>query len=169
MAARRPLVLIDGLPAQLPAGDAVVVDILHVRDEKAANTAGDTFTAGSYQMVTLNAVKINTITGASVSSSQVVLPAGTYEVNAMTGVNQGLQRSRIYDVTNSAVLLQGLNNPLATGSAPAGPYAFMQGYITLAGTTTLEYQHRTTVTSAAAAANFGDTEVYADLIIKKLA
>ena len=48
--------------------------LLHVRDEKANGTAGGTNIAG-VNIRDLNTIKTNEITGASVSSNQITLPA----------------------------------------------------------------------------------------------
>ena len=55
-------------------------NLLHIRDEKAQNTAGGTFTSGAWRTRDLNTVKTNEITGASLAANQITLPAGTYWV-----------------------------------------------------------------------------------------
>ena len=51
-----------------------------VEDQQADGTSGGTFTSGARQTRTLNTVVLNTITGASLLTNQVVLPPGTYEI-----------------------------------------------------------------------------------------
>lgn len=172
MATRIPLVCIYGEVQELPPGDALpssppaAPERLHVRDQKASGTAGDTFTSGAYQASALNTVVSNTVTGASLASNRVTLTAGIYRVRATVAANGVAQRAALYDVTNAAYLLTGLNNG---GSGPgAGPYAFVDGDITLAGTADLELHLRVNVSGAGLALSYGDPEVYADLVIERL-
>lgn len=172
MATRIPIVCIYGELQELPPGDALppsppaAPERLHVRDQKASGTAGDTFTAGAYQACTLNTVVSNTITGASLATNQVTLSAGTYRVRGTVSANGVAQRAALYDATNTAYVLTGLNNG---GSGPgAGPYALMEGDITLTGTVALELHLRVNTTGAGVALSFGDPEVYADLVIERL-
>lgn len=56
--------------------------ILHVRDLKSDGTSGGTSVAGSFLTRDLNTVVTNEITGASLSSNAITLPAGTYDIYA---------------------------------------------------------------------------------------
>jgi len=56
-------------------------ELLHVRDEKASGTNGGSTSVGN-NTLTLNTVLTNEITGASLSSNQITLPAGTYYIEA---------------------------------------------------------------------------------------
>lgn len=172
MATRIPLVCIYGEVQELPPGDALpssppaAPERLHVRDQKASGTAGDTFSSGAYQASVLNTVVANTLTGASLASNQVTLAAGTYRVHGVVAANGVAQRAALYDVTNAVYLLTGLNN---SGGGPGnGPYAFVDGDITLAGTVALELQLRVNSSGAGLALSYGDPEVYADLVIERL-
>src|SRR5687768_2319629 len=76
----------DVLPRQDAAGGGAggtieVFDILHLVDEKAANTAGGTFTTGAWRTRTLNTEKLDEITS-TLASNQFTLPAGTYNIVA---------------------------------------------------------------------------------------
>jgi hypothetical protein len=55
--------------------------LLHVRDEKSSGTDGGSTSAGDNTCV-LNTIKTNEITGASLGSNQITLPAGTYYIDA---------------------------------------------------------------------------------------
>lgn len=82
-----------------------------VVDEKAAGTDGGNSTSGSWMTRTLNTVKFNTISGASLSRNQVTLPAGTYKITASAPVYQALQHIiRVYNVTDSATAISGLSD-----------------------------------------------------------
>ena len=80
--------LVSGYPAWSPEQTMVIPvfenAFLHVRDEKAANTPGGTFTASAWQKRDLNTVKTNQISGASLASNQITLPAGTYHVMGLS-------------------------------------------------------------------------------------
>ena len=61
-----------------PLSDNFSDNLIHVRDEKSANTAGGTFTGAAWRTRDLNTVPTNQISGASVSSNRITLPAGDY-------------------------------------------------------------------------------------------
>ncbi|MBK9322713.1 MAG: hypothetical protein IPM97_07165 [Bdellovibrionaceae bacterium] len=78
---------------------------LLIVDEKPANTAGGTFTSGSWQTRTLNTTRFNTIPGASLASNQITLPAGTYYVRAVAPTGEPSvweHKAILYNVTGSA-------------------------------------------------------------------
>lgn len=143
--------------------------VLWVRDEKASNASGGASTAGSTVQRTLNTVKKNAITGASLSSNQVTLPAGTYRISfaVPTYATNGHQ-AWLYNVTDGAVLLAG-----ASDYAPGGGRsAAMNSEVTLSASKVLEVRHYTNSTSAnglGAASTSGQTEVYTELFIEKVA
>jgi hypothetical protein len=79
-----------------------------VRDEKASGTNGGSTTAGATSTRTLNTVVANTISGASLASNQITLPAGTYRLIAhapISGAN--LLKALLYNVTDSTVVSVG--------------------------------------------------------------
>lgn len=145
--------------------------LLHVRDEKAAGTAAGTFTAGAWQTRTLNTIATNEISGATLTSNEVSLPAGTYEVDATSpAYNVGRHKARLYNVTGTAVLVVG-----ASDFAPGGSYgqARVRGRFTLTSTSSVRLEHRCDATQASnglgVESNYGIAEVYADLMIRKVA
>lgn len=145
--------------------------VLHVRDEKAANTAGGTFTSGAWQTRTLNTGKVNEIDGASLATNQITLPAGTYEVEAWAiGNNCGSHKLRLYNTTDGADLVIGMS--MAHG-ATTNNAALLKGRFTLTGTKVIELQHRCASTQATTgfgmASNLDSkVEVYADVFIKEV-
>ena len=81
--------------------------ILHVRDEKTAGTAGGSSSAGDNIRV-LNTVVRNTISGASLASNQITLPLGTYTCTASAPcVASSQTRARLVNVTDTTVTLLG--------------------------------------------------------------
>ena len=73
-------VTVDGGPDA--SGFLTRNELFHVRDEKASNVDGGTFTSGAYRTRDLNTTKANDIEGASISANQIILPAGTYYMEA---------------------------------------------------------------------------------------
>lgn len=96
--------------AALEASFATQQQVLHVRDEKAYNVSGGTFTAGSWRQRDLNTVVTNTIPGATLSDNKITLPVGRYHIEA---------RSPGYYVNRHVVMLSiGIDtSPIAMGSS----------------------------------------------------
>ena len=145
---------------------------LVVQDQKSSGTNGGTSSTGENTRV-LNTTIVNTISGASLASNQVSLPAGTYDFLATApGQGNGItRRLRLYNVTDSAFLGYG---PTLTypGSGSVTLTATCFGRFTLAGTKTIElrdYQSAGTATSGfGSAMSTGETECYATLEIWKV-
>lgn len=147
-------------------------------DQKTSGTNGGTFTGGSYQTRTLQTTITNGISGCSLSSNQVTLPAGTYYVHAYgtTGAaatQVGYHKLRLQNVTDATTLLIGVN-AISSSAASARPAtsAFLEGVFTLSASKAVELQHRcaTTVSTEGfgTATSFGDDEVYASITFIKL-
>lgn len=147
--------------------------VIHVRDEKANNLQGGGFTSGAYRTRTLNTVRTNTINGASLASNQITLPAGTYWVQAFAQAwAVDAHKLKLYNTTTAADVIVGFSSNAASGALTGSP-AVVTGAFTLTATSVLELQHRCGTTSATAGfgivSNFGDTEVYAEVIIWRTA
>lgn len=178
MTARRPLVIIDGLPAQLPEGDVITgAPYLHVQHQEASGTAAGTAVVG-VNTRPLNAVVANDIAGASLSSNAVTLPEGTYQARglATTGVASAAQL-RLQDTTNTVTILVGMSSTTPSGGqlAALGLPTSIEGRFTLLASTTFELQQYlgiaaeipTTGLGQAASSGFG--EIYASLEFWKIA
>lgn len=143
------------------------------REEQAAGTYGGTATSGSWITRTLNTTVVNNITGCSLASNQVTLAAGTYFVTGLTpsygGV--GAVQSRIYNVTDSAAIGYGLNNP--NGHASSGCISTVNYYFTFASSKTIALQMRVAGTvgtdGLGGRTNWGNVEVYSELMIARIA
>ncbi len=149
--------------------------VIHVQDQKSSGTDGGTFTSGSFQTRTLNTVVLNTVTGASLASDQVTLPAGVYYARGTAPGNRVQNhRLQLYNITGSATLLLGgnINNPPVSTSENS-IRADVQGVFTLAVTSAIELQHRgqntVNTNGFGPAQSFGINEVYADLLIARIA
>lgn len=146
--------------------------VFHIRDEKASGTDGGTFTSGSWQTRTLNTVKTNEIIGASLSSNQITLPAGTYEIEAFSiGYRCELHKTRLRNISDSSDLLIGSSERSYTTGRTSSK-SKLRGRFTIAASKTIELQHRCSSTYSTegygVACSFGVVEVYSDIIIRKI-
>jgi len=156
------------------AGGAFEGELLDIRDEKTANYNGGTFTAGAWRTRDLTTVKTNEITGASLGSNQITLPAGDYWAVANApahAVNK--HRLRLYDTTNSAIKVIGSSN-FEGAAVNATTHAFLAGRFTLSGQAVLELQHYGQTTKSSNGygnmdgGDFGSVEVFAHINIWKV-
>ena len=145
--------------------------LLHIRDEKSNGTAGGSSSAGSWQTRTLNTVKTNEITSASLSSNQVSLPSGTYYIMAK-GLHFDGDRHKIKlrNITDSSDEIIG-SSEYAEDSSNGTTSSYLNGRFTIGGTKVFEIQHRCEVGggSFGVQSSFGVIEVYADVQIWKVA
>lgn len=146
--------------------------LFHCRDEKANTTAGGTFTAGIWQTRILNTVKTNEISGASLSSNRITLPAGTYWIDAVAPcVQVGKSKAALFNVTDASFTITGDNgaNDTTIGWVAKN---LVRGRFTIAAPKAFELQHICTSTQATqgfgAAASSGLVEVYAEVLIWKV-
>jgi len=158
--------------ASVAALIAASQQVLHVRDQRVSGTHGGTATAGSYLTRVLNTVLTNTISGASLASNQITLPAGTYEIDAsVPGFICGGFKAKLYNVTDGADLIIG-NFGSASVPYQTGDFCTVRGRFTLAATKALDLRMRCNVTRATdglgVALSYGDVEVYADAFIRKI-
>ena len=159
------------LPAVIEDDD--LADLLHVRDEKAANTAGGTFTSGSFQTRTLNTVVTNEIAGASLASDQITLPAGTYEINAKAPAFGGARhKAKLRDTTGTVDLIIGSSEFTGSVEDEAITNSIILGRFTLSVQSDLEIQHQIQSTQSTngfgVESNFGVIEIYTEAMIKKI-
>ena len=154
--------------------DKVARNILHVQHQEPRGSNGGSANNGVYNLRPLTTVLKNTISGASLDTgdSEITLPAGIYDVTAMSTV-YGITGHflRLYDVDNATQLLRSVNRD-ERSSTPTAGYAHLRGEIVLASETTLRFDHYTV--GAQATTGLGQAvdvvdqvEVYADVIIKK--
>lgn len=152
--------------------DAAIGSILHVRDAKASGTPAGGSTAGSYLSRTLNTVVTNTISGASLASNQITLPAGTYEFEAFVpGFGCGGFKAKLYNVTDGADVLIG-STAVAEATYLTADRSRIFGRFTLAATKSLDIRMRCNVSRASnglgASLGYGDAEIFTEAAIKKI-
>ena len=153
--------------------DTFGTELVHVRDEKTAGTHAGASSTGSWLTRVLNTVKTNEVSGASLSSNQLTLPAGTYFAQGRAPNVMGLSHhSRLRDITNTATLLVGSSGYSDQNGGGASD-SVVFGRFTLAGTAAIELQQRVSAAKATNglgnANNFGEVEVYAELMVWKVA
>lgn len=140
---------------------------MHVQDQKTSGTAGGTFTAGSWQTRTLNTeVGTTTISGASLATNQITLPAGTYNIRAWAQAHYtNVHQTRLYDTTGAAVLALGTTARAESGYSDS--VSLVNGTFTLSVESVIELQHRAATTGSYGVASSWGTEVYADVWIEQ--
>ena len=146
--------------------------LLHVRDEKANNTGGGTFTSGAWQTRTLNTSLTNEISGASLSSNQITLPSGTYFINALATADAvRAHKIKLRNITDSSDTLIGVNTYSGNDAIDSQTTtSFLRGRFTISAQKTFELQHRCQTSSTyGLVGNFSTVEVYADVQIWKVA
>jgi hypothetical protein len=148
--------------------------LLHVRDEKTANTNGGTFTSGDWRTRTLNTVKTNQITGASLGSDQITLPAGTYDIYALApGALCQAHKAKLRNVSDSADAILGQSTGAGSSGGKTQTNSVVSGRFTIAAEKVFELQHRCETTrnddGFGQKSNFSVIEVYAEVKIWKVA
>jgi hypothetical protein len=117
-------------------------------------------------------------TGAGGTNSQIVLSAGTYQIDFSGGIIRSnttgnlISKIRIYDVTNSTTLVVGTtaqdNN--TSGGQNDLSTCRVSGVFTVASQTTIEVQQRASAAGEplGVVSSFGDNEVYLTGSIQKI-
>jgi hypothetical protein len=145
---------------------------IYVRAEHASGTSpGSVGAAATWTTRTLNTVKSNSITGASLASNAVTLPAGTYEYegSAPAQAVNGHQ-TQLYNVTDSAVIDMGTSEYASNASSGANR-SVLRGQFVLASAKAVAIRHWTVaaVGTYGIAASTGSNEVYAEIRFRKIA
>jgi len=150
-------------------------DFFHIQDQKTSGTDGGTFTAGAWQTRVLNTELTNTITGASLSTNQITLPAGDYYVESSAiGYRVNRHATRLFNTSDTATILSGfsVNSDNTSGGMNN---AMLSGSFTLAAPKVLELQHQcqTTFATSGFGIDVGTTftvgnELYSDIKIWKV-
>jgi hypothetical protein len=141
--------------------------MMHVQDQKATTVQGGSSSIGDNDR-TLNTVVTNQISGASLASDEITLPAGTYFISARApiyDVTAGYTRTIIKD-TAGTVLMTGQSFYGHTGTSR---HSVVEGNLTLATSTTIKVVSYTDVAEASTGLGLavldGLTEIYTDIRI----
>ena len=148
-------------------------DIAIFCEQQASNTAGGTFTSGSFVKRILNTTIVNNITGCSIASSVITLPAGTYSVFATAPAYQvNTHQTILRNATDSTNTLIGTSQQCNSG-IDTQTQSTVNGVFTIATSKTFELQHRCGLTrntnGLGFAVNFSISEVYANIYIARIA
>jgi hypothetical protein len=143
-------------------------------ETQAINTNGGSSVANTFTKRVLNTTNVNTITGCSIASSVITLPAGSYYVTGSAPFHQTVgTRIRLQNTTDSTTAILGQNCILASGeNVDYG--ATLLGYFTIAASKNFELQYYVTAAVASTglgrANNMGSmSEVYGEISIQKVA
>jgi len=146
--------------------------LLHVEDRKTAGTSGGTFTSGSWYTRALNTVVTNGISGASLSSNQIILPAGTYEIEVFApACHVQRHQCKLRNLTNSSDVLYG-SSEFSNSDYDTNSKSHILGRFSIAGTKTFEIWHMCSLSygtrGRGVEVNFGTIEIYTQVWIKKV-
>lgn len=157
-------------------GRVYATRIAMIKDVKANNTAGGTFTSGSYQTRTLNTLSGDT-SFVSLASNQFTLQPGRYKIDiSAPGKQVGLHKCKLRNITDSTDTIIGQNakceSSAGSGNMDGITHSRAVDIIDITAAKTFEVQHRCAITLATIgfgeATNFGDNEVYTVVQIEKI-
>jgi len=143
-----------------------------VRDEKTSTTDGGIATSGAWLTRDLNTVVRNVLTGASLASNQVTLPAGTYYAQASAPF-YATDRSaiKLRNVTDATDIALGSTEFMNNGTLVGGR-CHVSGFFTLAAPKAISVQYRVFTTTGGNGLGVQTTfatNIYAMLDIWKVA
>jgi len=168
-----------GVFAQV-GGAAVLLNepgVVHVRHQRTTGLDNNesSFGSSSWNTRTLETVVTNTISGASLASNKITLPAGTYEAQVFTNVCFSAvnhYKNRLYNVTDAATLVLGQAYSTAggDGAQPASTYGPLIGQFTLTGSKDVRLDTYSTSIGSTNCSAIGDgsAEIYTDVYIRKI-
>lgn len=156
----------DGTPGFLTRNE-----LLHITHEEADGVSGGASVTNTWNTRPINAVKVNEISGASLATNQITLPAGTYYIEAQSYVFEANRNKlRLRNITDSTSILIGING-FASVPDNDNQIASLRGRFVLTATKTLEIQHWTesgfAISGLGSITNDTEVEVYADITIWK--
>lgn len=142
-------ILFGGLPKQTGAASTDTIgDLIILRDEKAQNTSGGTFTTGAWQTRVLNTESVDTGNHCTLASNQFTLAAGTYRIRASApAFFVGRHQTRLQNVTDTATVLTGTSEFSSTTNGDQ-TRSWVIGRFTIGASKALEIQHRSGATQA---------------------
>ena len=153
------------------------------QEQQSSGTSGQSSSAtGAWTRRVINQQIQNTISGASLSSNQITLPAGTYRVECnaqfvLTSFASGQVRAQIHfkNVTDSSTALAGdsVSGPTAIGSNTAGLTAMVSGVFTIAAQKTFQVEYYVPATGSigttGSPVSTGEPECFLNCYVYKLA
>jgi hypothetical protein len=150
--------------------DAFRSRLFHVREElTSGSTPADSSGTNSWNTRVVNTSVTNEISGASLATNQITLPAGTYYIDANApawGTNS--HRLKLYNVTDATDTLLGACEYSQTGAGDiTQSRSTVRGRFTIAGTKAFELRHWSARNGASLgrAASTGQSEHYTEALI----
>jgi len=150
-------------------------DIAIFNETQANGTNGGTFTSGAWNKRTLNTTVVNNITGCSISSSVITLPAGTYHLRADCPAHYvNSHKAKLRNTTDGTDTQIGQNNysGQTTGSG-VFTNAIVEAVFTITASKNFEIQHRCQTTrnddGYGGNSNFSVSEIYTTVTIRRIA
>ena len=162
----------DGAAWTAVSGGSSALQVFSLHDAKSSGTDAGTFTSGGWRTRTLNTTVQNTITSASLSSSQVTLPAGTYFLQASAPSFQTSSNNlRWYNITDSSQVAVGTNS-YGLYTTDFMMNASLSCTFTIAASKVFELQHYGAVTKNTSGfgvgGGLGYSEIYAQITLVKV-
>ncbi|NIO44972.1 MAG: hypothetical protein GTN36_05475 [Candidatus Aenigmarchaeota archaeon] len=144
----------------------------YVKDVRSSGTDGGTYTLGSYATRTLQTTEADFNKFGSLSSNQITLTAGTYDIEAEAVAHDtGTTKIKIYNTTDSSDAIIG-DVARNDGSGDDFAKCSLKGRLTITSAKTYELRLRGTNTKTTSgmgkSAGFGDDEVYSIIKITKV-
>ena len=141
-------------------------------DQRADGTVGGTATTAAWTTATIQTQKTNTITGCSLATNAITLPAGSYDVTAKKFMSAGNGQGIRLKLANggSPIYFEGINNPLASAEKVT-LHADASFTLASSDTLTLEYYAQSSSDTGdlgEALAISGNLETYASIKILKI-
>lgn len=141
-------------------------------ETQASGTNGGTATSGSWFKRVLNTTVTNGITGCTLTSSVISLPAGTYSATVFApNYRTDESQFRLQNTTaGTTIIYGGSNNARSTSNQTM--IGTVQAYFTLSVTSDIEVQNRVFTTNNTVGLGLADSfggEVYASIQIEKVA
>jgi hypothetical protein len=138
-----------GTGATGSAGSGLYTTYIRIIEQQTSGTPGGTATSGAWRTRNLTTITDNVGGLASLSSNQILLPAGTYRCEASCPAEYcGRHEARLQDITHSTTLLYGAICASSPGDGWANTRAPITGRFTLADATVIEVQHQVQTTNA---------------------
>lgn len=125
----------------------VAVPYVCLKDTKAQNTAGGTFTSGADRTRDLQTVDSDSSGLVTLVANQFTLPGGSYEYNIMVpGYQCGSHQAFLYNFTDTVEVKRGTSETSGVTSATT-TWSRIDGKMTTIGAKTFEIRHRCATTS----------------------
>lgn len=145
-------------------------NLLHIQHRVASGVGGGASAVG-FQTRPINTVVTNNITGASLATNIITLPAGTYYCDALSGLSDvNLHQCGLYNSSDAAYLLNGSSENSNSGVDSIFTKSSVCGVFTINASKSVILRHwGGVIGSFGIASTTGQVEIYADVKIWRVA